>query len=66
MPTPITITPAEIVIGPQAGSSAQDDVNIGNPNIAPGIQITNITGSGGGGGSSARPTAGMIYPRGIC
>ena len=66
MPTPISITPDEINVGPQAVVDFVNEQDIGNPNIVLGVREVNITGTGGGGGGSARPTSGMIYPRGIC
>ena len=66
MPTPVSITPDEINIGPQAVVDFVNEQNVGNPNIVLGIREVNITSIGGGGGGSVRPTSGMIYPRGIC
>lgn len=66
MPTPISITPDEINIGPQVVADFVNEKDLGDPNISLAVREVNITGSGGGGGGSARPTSGMIYPRGIC
>lgn len=64
MPTPVSITPDEINVGTQAVVDFVNEQDIGDPNIRLGVREVNITGTGGGGGSSTRPTSGMIYPRG--
>ena len=66
MPTPVSITPDEINVGPQTVVDFVNEQGIGNPNIVLGVREVNITGTGGGGSGSVRPTSGMIYPRGIC
>ena len=67
MPTPISISPVEIVLGNQVIPDGVNAYDLGDPNIITGVRVYDITGiNSGGGGGSVRPTRGMIYPRGIC